>query len=110
VVQRILHVLRARYALVVFWAYVAAFGVAFLSIFVFPPAALALVLTGLLLLLPAVLLGAVLRMADRMLSRPCLARGECPHCRAGGGGAITAAFECPSCGARFDDHGAWLPG
>lgn len=107
--QRILHAIRARYTLAVFWTYVVAFGVAFLSIFVFPPAALALVLTGLLLLVPAVLVGSALRLADRVVSAPCLARGECPHCRASHGGAGPAAFECSACGARFDERGEWIP-
>jgi hypothetical protein len=109
VLQRFLHIVRAHYAWGVFWAYLAAVGVAFLSIFVFPPAALGLVLAGALMLPVAVLGGALLRAVDRVASRPYWKSGVCPHCRAEGQEFPGASQTCSQCGAQFSPDGEWQP-
>ncbi|MBL9140791.1 MAG: hypothetical protein JNK53_02890 [Phycisphaerae bacterium] len=121
--QRILHTASVNYAMAVFWVYVAAFCAAFMSIFVFPPAALAMVFAGALLLVPAVAVGKILRAAARAANRPYLRSGVCPVCRAKGmrdaplalprdegePSEVAAASACPACGARYEVRGEWLP-
>ena len=116
--------MRANYVLAVFWAYIAAFVVAFLSIFVFPPAALGLVFVGALLLIPAVIAGKLVRVASRMADRPYLRRRVCPVCRAAlpaeaasveasasadPASAVAPSDKCSACGAAYDARGYWLP-
>lgn len=109
--------MRANYVLAVFWAYIAAFVVAFLSIFVFPPAALGLVFAAALLLIPAVIVGKLVRLASRMADRPYLRRRVCPVCRAAlpvegasvGASADAPSDKCSACGAAYDARGYWLP-
>ncbi len=108
--QRILHVLRGNYALAVFWIYVAAFVVAFLSIFVFPPLALGMVFVGIFALVPAVLLGMAIRAAARAATRPYLRKGICPLCRQERAVALEPGeLTCVACGSRFAVNGEELP-
>lgn len=100
--HRALNWIRANYALGVFWAYLAAFGVAFLSIVVFPPAAIALVLVGLLLLIPAVAVGGVVRMLHRASCRACMRKGVCPAC---GQKGECVQCACTHCGVQFSPDG-----
>lgn len=106
VLRRFVHVIRANYAFVVFWLYLAAAGLAFLAVFTFPPLALGLVLLGALSLMPAVLLGGLVRLADRAVTRPYLRRGICPNCRAASAVVLEPGqITCVTCGCRFGANG-----
>jgi hypothetical protein len=99
---RILHAINDGYPLAVFWLYVGLFFLAFSLIFVFPPGALLLVFASLAGLGVAVVVGGILRGAERVLARSILRRGSCPHCTETDiGSPGVEAWECGNCGAAF---------
>lgn len=91
--------------------YVLSFIAAFACMFFFPPAALGLVLVGVLGLVVFRAGGAVLAWSEARLSRRCLERGTCPRCEQEVISTVgqTSRWECPRCRAQFSAAGALVP-
>lgn len=117
------HAVRAvhrGYALTLFWLYIGLFGVAFLCIFVFPPATLALLFVGIFGLVVAYMGGVLLGVTENSLARSALRRSRCPSCGgamgepaaasavafAGAPGVAATDRTCSVCGARFESSGS----
>ncbi len=106
-VLRILRFLNRAYPFVALACYMAAFVVAFVSMFTFPLLALTLVVLGVLSLAFVALGWDLLRAVERWMSRRALLRGRCPACRLGPVERPQAQGEwtCRGCAARFDTEG-----
>lgn len=105
---RLVHWIAREYPIAVFWMYVAAFGLAFSMIFVFPPATIVLLWLGLTGLVFVVLIAKVLAFGDRWLARYILDGGGCPGCgeRMQTRRDPACPWVCESCGAHFLASGA----
>lgn len=68
------------FGLVVFFGYLAAFVLAFLLVFLFPPGALALVLLGLVGLVLVWIFFGVSKAIEASLGRRSIDEGTCPEC------------------------------
>jgi len=118
-IYRAVRAVHRGYALTLFWLYVGLFGVAFLLIFILPPATIALLFLGIFGLAFAwtgnLLLGAV----GDALARKSLKRAICPHCqvrleggaasdrnRAQEGDGPPLTVSCIHCGRCFEPSGA----
>lgn len=110
-ILKLLRQLNRAYGYAVFGIYLAAFGIAFLFVFIFPPATLALLFISIFGLLFFNVLGFALRTLERRWNRARLGRGLCPEC---GAAALSTAVgnagetRCGMCDARHDAHGAWI--
>lgn len=110
---RLLRRFNRGYAFGVFAIYLVAFGIAFLFIFIFPPATLALLFVSIFGLLVVQGLGFILRAVERRWNRKRLVQGRCPACGAAALAAMPdapGAVRCGACDARHDASGCWLPG
>jgi hypothetical protein len=108
---RLLRRFNRAYGYAVFALYLAAFGIAFLFVFIFPPATLALLFLSIFGLLFFNVLGFVLRTIERRWNRARLGKGLCPECGAAALSAVVAnqaATQCGVCDARHDAAGAWI--
>jgi len=108
---RLLRQLNRAYGYAVFAIYLAAFGIAFLFVFIFPPATLAMLFISIFGLLFFNALGFVLRTIERRWNRARLAKGICPVC---GAAALSSVIghagetRCGVCDACHDAQGAWI--
>lgn len=106
---RALRWINQRYALTVFWLFLALFLLACSLIFIFPLGPILLVFLGLGGLGAAVVVGRSLRSVEAALARRALRRGVCPHCGdAGHGQNEGEAWHCPRCGLKLDSKGREL--
>ena len=99
------------FGLFVFFLYLAAFLLAFLMVFIFPPGALALMLLGLVGFVGVWLVVVVMRTFERALARKALGKGRCPSCSHEEGMVVTPSIEwdsvvlCGGCGQHFESGG-----
>lgn len=110
-ILRLLRHFNRAYGYAVFGIYLAAFGIAFLFIFIFPPATLALLFISIFGLIFFNVLGFALRTIERRWNRARLAKGLCPECGAAALSAVVAGageIRCGACDARHDAQGAWI--
>ncbi|MBM4114287.1 MAG: hypothetical protein FJ252_00225 [Phycisphaerae bacterium] len=110
-ILRLLRQLNRAYGYAVFGIYLAAFGIAFLFVFIFPPATLALLFISIFGLLFFNVLGFVLRTIEKRWNRARLDKGLCPECGAAALSAVsgrTGEIRCGACDARHDAQGAWI--
>ncbi|MBM4111037.1 MAG: hypothetical protein FJ254_06745 [Phycisphaerae bacterium] len=110
-ILKFLRHLNRAYGFLVFAIYLAAFGIAFLFIFIFPPATLALLFLSIMGLLVFKALGSVLLTVERRWNRARLAKGICPECGAAALSVVVAdagAMQCGVCEVRHDAQGAWI--
>lgn len=106
---RILCSFNDDFGLFVFFLYLAAFALAFVLIFVFPPGALALVLLGLLGLVGVWVVVGCSRMLERSICRRQLDAGRCPFCSGAflvpGDAGQLEHVQCPQCSQAFEPDG-----
>jgi hypothetical protein len=110
-ILRLLRQLNRAYGYAVFGIYLAAFGIAFLFVFIFPPATLALLFISIFGLLVFNMLGFALRTIERRWNRARLGKGLCPECGSAALSAVAAGsgeIRCGACDARHDAQGAWI--
>ncbi len=110
-ILKLLRQLNRAYGYAVFGIYLAAFGIAFLFVFIFPPATLALLFISIFGLLFFNVLGFVLRTIERRWNRARLGKGLCPECGAAALSAVASGsgeIQCGACDARHDAQGAWI--
>jgi len=106
---RILCSFNDDFGLFVFFTYLAAFCLAFVLVFVFPPGALALVLLGLFGIIGIWILVSCSRSLERSLGRKLLIGGNCPVCA--GGLQEPESLDglvhriCSDCGQGFESDG-----
>ncbi|MFM1883791.1 MAG: hypothetical protein RJA05_2200 [Planctomycetota bacterium] len=110
-VLKLLRQLNRAYGYAVFGIYLVAFGIAFLFVFIFPPATLALLFISIFGLLFFNALGFMLRTIERRWNRARLDKGRCPECGAAALSAIVGGaggVRCGACDAMHDAQGAWI--
>lgn len=110
-ILKLLRQLNRAYGYAVFGIYLAAFGIAFLFVFIFPPATLALLFISIFGLLFFNVLGFVLRTIERRWNRARLAKGLCPECGSAALASVAPGageIRCGVCDARHDAQGAWI--
>lgn len=110
---RILSAIDQSYGVALFWVYIAAFALAFMMVFVFPPGAIALLFLSLFSLLILIPLSRGLHAIVRLIGRRHLRHGRCPTCGQQVGPMNTdearnEAWSCHDCGARFMGSGEWI--
>ncbi|MSQ90716.1 MAG: hypothetical protein EXS01_04885 [Phycisphaerales bacterium] len=109
----LIRTIRRFYPGVVFGGYLLAFFLAFVMIFMLPIGSLALVLLGVLGLIPVVIGLWVVRAIERPLALGKLRRGICPVCGlptiepplVGG----SDSYRCTGCAMRFSARGEEVP-
>ena len=110
-IYRLLSKFNDDFGLLVFLVYLGLFLLAFVSVFIFPPLALVLVVLGLVGFVGIWLLVNIMRSIEYSLARKAIAGGGCPCCEA----AVTATdvqdpmggcyLHCSSCRQVFEHHG-----
>ena len=114
-IYRLLAKFNDDFGLFVFFLYLAAFVLAFLMVFIFPPGALALMLLGLVGFVGVWLIVVVMRFFERILARKSLDQDRCPCCSKMEGFSITPSSEwdsvvlCAGCGQHFESGGRRIP-
>ena len=103
------------FGLLVFGGYIAAFMLAFVMVFLFPPGALLLVLLGLAGFVLIWVVMTVSRGIERSLARSCIQKGLCPTCEGAVVGSPAPAptavgdpetiFTCSVCSMIFEENG-----
>ena len=100
------------FGLFVFFLYLAAFILAFLMVFIFPPGALALMLLGLIGFVGVWVIVVIMRFFERILARKALDADRCPSCSVISGLVVTPSGEwdsvvcCEGCGGVCTDSHA----
>ena len=114
-IYRILCRFNDLFALLVFGAYLVAFVLAFVMVFLFPPGALLLVLLGVAGFVAVWAMVLISRGIERAVARAGLGAGRCPTC--GGGveresapdptvpGEPDTILVCPACAGAWEDGG-----
>jgi hypothetical protein len=106
---RILCSFNDDFGLCVFFVYLAAFALAFVLIFIFPPGALALVMLGILGFVGIWVVVACSKMLERSICRRQLAAGCCPFCSGEllvpGDTGQNEHATCSRCGQAFERDG-----
>ena len=114
-IYRLLAKFNDDFGLFVFFLYLAAFLLAFLMVFIFPPGALALMLLGLVGFVVVWLIVVVMRTFERLLALKALAKDRCPCCAHHEGMTVTPSSEwdsvvlCGGCGQHFESGGRRVP-
>ena len=114
-IYRLLAKFNDDFALFVFFLYLAAFVLAFLMVFIFPPGALALMLLGLVGFVGVWVIVGVMRFFERILARKSLSQDRCPCCSHAEGFSLTPSEEwdsvvlCGGCGQHFESGGRRIP-
>ena len=110
-IYRLLAKFNDDFGLFVFFLYLAAFVLAFLMVFIFPPGALALMLLGLIGFVGIWGVVMVMRFFERILARKALEQNRCPCCSEAEGLSLTPSSEwdsvvlCGGCGQHFESGG-----
>ena len=114
-IYRLLAKFNDDFGLFVFFLYLAAFLLAFVMVFIFPPGALALMLLGLVGFVGVWLIVVVMRSFERLLALKALGEDRCPCCSHDQGMTITPSSEwdsvvhCGGCGQHFESGGRRVP-
>ena len=110
-IYRLLAKFNDDFGLFVFFLYLAAFILAFLMVFIFPPGALALMLLGLIGFVGVWLIVVIMRFFERSLARKALGDDRCPCCTVASALVVTPSTEwdsvvcCDGCGQLFESGG-----
>ena len=110
-IYRLLAKFNDDFGLFVFFLYLAAFVLAFLMVFIFPPGALALMLLGLVGFVGVWMIVVIMRFFERILARKALGSDRCPCCSKLSEFVVTPSSEwdsvvcCGGCGQLFESGG-----